>query len=227
MLGQRVACGILIGLISLCASCRAETDSDTNQEDKSVTIPLDQIWALNMPRTHKLTLERRGPQSEFVSDEGPTVEEIYISLQAMDYDQQLSPAFAVLGTGIEALNHANDVLAGRQKRRAFFTTNDEVSLVFFARGRHEHVHIRKAERLLGQTRIQYQLVPYLIGPQTTIHFAMIPLGRLPLGKMKVEMIRLSIDKQPNSSAYKPPSLEAESQIVSPPFQFTVTKSASD
>lgn len=213
-----------MGLVSLAVgiACTNATDNEEKSgKPEPVVTPLDQIWALNMPGTRKLTPERSGPQ--FVSDEGPTIEEIYISLQAMDYDQQLPPAFAVLGTGIEALNHANDVLARRQKRQTYFTTNDEVSLVFFARGRHEHVYIRKVERLLGRARVQYQLIPYLVGPQTTIHFAMIPLGKLPLGKMEVEMVCLPMEKQPNNSTYKPPSQALKSQIVSPSFQIAVNK----
>ncbi len=213
----------VLGLVWLAAGVGHACAGEKPSKAETVVIPLDQIWALHMPGARTLTPERSGPQSEFVSDEGPTVEKIYASLQKMEYDKQFSPGFAVLGTGNEALSHANDVLARRQKRRAHFTTNDEVSLVFFARGRHEHVYLRKVEHMFGLVRIQYQLVPYLISPQTTIHFALIPLGNIPEGEMKVEMVCLPMEKQPNNSTYKSPSQALISQIVSPSFQITISK----
>ena len=44
MLDRRVAFGILTMLFGLCASCNAETTTNNSQEDKSVTIPLENIW---------------------------------------------------------------------------------------------------------------------------------------------------------------------------------------
>jgi len=211
----------LVWLAAGMGCARAADGDEKPNKAETVVIPLDQIWALNMPGTRLLTPERNGPQ--FVSNEGPTVEEIFFFIQKMEYNKQLPPAFAVLGTGIEALNHANDVLARRQKRRINFTADEAMSLFFFARGRHEHVYLRKVERMPGKICIQYQFVPYLIGPQTTIHFAMIPIGKLPIGEMKVEMIGLPMEKQPYNSTYKLPSQDLGSQIVSPSFQIIVNK----
>jgi|GEM_PF-3950613 len=45
MPGPQVTFGVLMVLLTLCVNSHAETTTNGNQEDKSVTIPLDEIWA--------------------------------------------------------------------------------------------------------------------------------------------------------------------------------------
>ena len=157
--------------------------------EEVVTIPLETIWAYGMPGTHKLTPEPRSPNGEFVSAESQLVDGIYLSLYRLNPKQELMPSFAVSGTGIKALEKVNEVLANRKLSATNFTTTDDVSIAFYSAGRGSHVHVHEVERIGDKVFVRYMFVPHLISPQTSLHFVIIPLGKLPSGKIRVEMIR--------------------------------------
>lgn len=178
MLNQQVAIGVLMVLSGLCTSCHAETESDANQENKSVTIPLDQIWAYRMPGTQDVE-----------ALDGLLVTESRRAIGFLTPDnKQTRSAFAVLGTELDALREAHSVFTKKSRHRKTFPAGSDVSIVFFSAEFGRYVHIDLVERQDNVVRIHYRFVPHKTKERTK-HLALIPLGKLAAGKYRVKMIR--------------------------------------
>lgn len=189
--------------------------------EEKVDMSLDKVWALNMPGTHRLTLDRRGPQSGYVSKYGALAEAIYSFLLGKSDDPELGPVLVLEGSGLEALKNLKAVLDNKREASTSFSTKQEISVVFFAIGRHENVHLTRVLWTGSEVQLYYKFVPYLIGPQTTVHFAIIPLGKLPKGVVKVNLYRLPFAENSTISPYRIPTREEVKRIVCQPVEFKV------
>ncbi|HZZ28115.1 MAG TPA: hypothetical protein VFE46_08940 [Pirellulales bacterium] len=185
----RTLCIAFLACISLAAF------GDPPNQSSTVTIPLKDIWASNMPGTidvrdlepeaygsdaKKLPLEQY--QQAYKSSK---ITQIIISLEKQPYDQVASDGFAVEGTGKTALNAACDVIVEHKKPQKILVGQD-VSIVFFSREFNYYIHITEVTQQQNTFHIQYQFVPHDT-KDTTVHFALIPVGKLSGGVYSVEI----------------------------------------
>ncbi|MDZ4657140.1 MAG: hypothetical protein SH868_06125 [Bythopirellula sp.] len=181
----------------------------TSYAEDSVEIPLDQIWANSMPGTKKF--------SE-LNTQQPLVYEIREAIGFTQKDKDAKPAFAVLGTGLDALRGAHEVLVNKKKPRDTFPPGSEVSVVFFAHETQPYVHLHKVERQGKNINIYYRFVPHE-EEVTERYIAIIPLGKLPDGKYRMNVIR-----SPDAgNRLKKASEEAARRIVCGSFSFTISE----
>jgi hypothetical protein len=185
----------------------------TNYAEEVVKIPLDQIWANNMPGTRNIV--DLDIESWFVSH-------IREALGFPQKDKDAKPAFAVLGTGLDALRAAHEVLVNKKKPRETFPAGNEVSLVFFAHETQPYVHLHKVERQGNNVNIHFRFVPHE-EEVTERYIALIPLGKLSLGKYRVNIIRSPMPQNYIDLGFRPMSDEVARRIVCRSFSFSVSE----
>jgi hypothetical protein len=189
-----------------------------------VDIPLDKIWAADMPGTRNIReLEPRTPGDRHKY--GPLMRVIYREL--MEYYGRrgrvdAGRGFAVPGQDIAALNFAYDVLLDSEERPNVVPAGD-VSLVFYARRTGKYVYLEKAQREGTVIKLQYRFAVHRT-KEITAHFALISLGELTSGKYEVRMVQLPVKFPPDEDGpvFRPPLKdEIVTHIVSQPFSFEV------
>src|SRR5689334_3455301 len=191
----------------------------------SDTIPLSRIWAWNMPGTIDIRkvepalLEKVSSEEQQRRASRSLISQTLRPLTKFPAAQS-EPGFATKGIGIDALKNAHAVLASKEKPNKTFSPHDAVSLVFFSRLFGEYVHIKEIKRVANRVEIRYQFVPH-IDTEETVNFALIPLGKLPPGKVDVDVVRLPQDKKFDLLSITPVSKEMESRVVCKSFQFVV------
>lgn len=224
MLVRHVACGVMMVLFSLHLSCNAETTTNGNQEEKSVTIPLDQIWAWRMPGTRDIgTLEPNKPPNYAY---GPLLGEILRSLaDSRPENEEAKSGFAVRGTGMEALRHVHAVLVKGQKPSKAVSAGNEISLIIYSHQFGPYVHLDHVERDGSIFRIYYRFVPHET-EEVTEHLALISVGRLPTGKITVDIVRLPMEKKFSQWGFKPVSKADEFRTICKSFRFLVKQPSS-
>jgi hypothetical protein len=141
-------------------------------------------------------------------------------LQFSKPGQSAAQAFAVAGAGKDALREAAAVMSGKKKPQTSFSANSNVSVVFFSHSFNCYVHLDKVELQPGLIVISYRFVPHET-KQMSSHFALIPIGKLPPGEVKVDIKRLPMGKTFTDAGFKEPASSWESQVVAQPFRFTV------
>jgi hypothetical protein len=195
----------------------------TKNDAESVTIPLDKIWAYGMPGTRdvqELSKEQttNARRSLFAS----ISESAVIRADKLKWKGAARTGFAVAGTDATALRAAHAVLVEGAKPREVFSSDEKTSLVFFSEpASGARVHLRKVERRGNEIEISYLLDPY-IERDVSAAFALIPLGKLPVGKYQVAMRQLPREK------FVKPGLKALDEkwgreFVCKPFSFTISE----
>ena len=101
--------GIACLVVGLAVNGRA------NPKPEAVIIPLNRIWALEMPGT--LNIAELEPDKNPRSAHGPLLREIRRSLAPLREGEEAKPEFAVLGTGADALREAHAVIVDGQTPR--------------------------------------------------------------------------------------------------------------
>ena len=190
---------IALSIVIVVAGCAPS--NRRGEQSQTVTIPLDQIWAVDMPGTHdvrELEPEKFGERTRSLPtdqrfkllDESMT-DQIRVALRR-DRPSKGSAAqvgFAVIGTGREALEGAYDVLAKKKRPEDSFPLDSNVTLAFFSHLAGQYVHLKRIERHDTKIEVGYQVVPHMT-TNSTWHFALIPVGKLPIGKYEVQINQL-------------------------------------
>lgn len=196
-----------IALVFLLVSSISAQPPD--EKDEPVTILLDQIWANRMPGTKEI--------SRLVEQE-PRLTGISNALGFPPNNGEAKPAFAVQGRGLEALREAHSVIVDKKKPRDIIPAGSEVSVVFFTHETGPYVHLQKVERQGNNIDIHYKFVPHE-EEETERYIALIPLGKLPVGEYRVNVVR-----SPDAgSRLKKVSDEYAQRVVSRSFSFTVSE----
>jgi len=186
---------------------------------ETVVIPLEEIWAYNMPGTRDvLTLDRDqvpqrplgirvgGPPS-FISDKGKKI---------------AGPGFVVIGTGMEAWLATHAKLPEGQKYPETFPFGSELSVVFFSHGFNYYVHLLRVERQGNVITIRYRFIPHKTD-DFSAHFALISIGQLPPGRVEVKVIRSPIEKKIVEAGYQSVSIDDDHRVICKSFSFTIEK----
>jgi hypothetical protein len=200
--------------------------------EQSKEIPLDQIWAYEMPGTldvRELEPDRFGAKVRNLGSEEQIKRskesltfQIMKSMGVANRGVQVVPGFAVLGSGKEALRNAHTILVNGQKPRETFPANSKISLVFFSKVFGYYVHLDKVEREGTTITIKYFFVPHR-ETVTSTHFALIPLGELVAGEWQVDVARSPWPGSPKFSIHPEPAAEWDPIVVCRPFSFTIER----
>jgi hypothetical protein len=213
---------ILVGWL-LVTNAVAET---ANEQSKTTIIPLKKIWAWDMPGTTDVrSLEPQffgapiRTEAQLKQAEHSLISQSLRPL-ASDARQKAGEAFAVAGTGIEALENAHAVLAENREPRKSFSTKDELSVVFFSRISGTYIHIDKVQQQGQRIEIRYKFVPHIDG-HLTVNFAIIPIRTQSEGDVIVDIATLPLEKKFIDLGVAPISKESEARIVCKSFRFVV------
>ena len=162
----------------------------------AVEIPIDKIWAFNMPGTRDIRKLEPGEidkNSESVWKR--TVEALVgKSADATRKKESVGQGFAVAGNGLDALRRVNAVIATGETARSSFDPNDEISIVFFsylASG--NNVHVQEVSRKAGAIEVKFRLAPYF-ERNMSLSFTLIPVGKMPPGTYQVQFVQSPIAK---------------------------------
>jgi hypothetical protein len=204
-----VATGLATTVL-LFSAASAETRRDNGEV---ITIPLSEIWANNMPSTRDIGK---------LDPKRPLAYEIRRAIGFPPKDEEAKPGFAVMGTGLEALQEAHAVFVDKKKPRATFPAGSDVSVVFFTHETRPYVHLQKADRQGNKINVHWRFVPHET-EDMTIHVALIPLGKIPSGKYRVNVIRSEMPKKYIDLGFRPTSDKVARRIVCRSFSFTVSE----
>ena len=102
---------------------------------------------------------------------------------------------------------------------------EEVTLVIFSHPAAYFFRLKQVDREGNVFTVRYQFEPHF-SPESTVHFALIPLGKLPLGDYKVEMEQVPMAKQFQEAGFLRVHEARENNLVSRPFAFTVKEKPS-
>ena len=182
--------------------------------EEPMEIPLSEIWADSMPGTINI-FELEGAQSEY-----PLMQEIRAKHGFGTWTAKAGPAFAVAGTGQEALNNAHAVITGKQPPSKSFQQGRDTSIVFFDLASNNYVHLTKVVRDHNTIRVRYEFIPQ-VEEVLTRHFAIIPTGKLPRGHYKVDIAAEPFGQRFLDAGFKEIPDERKLPRVSSSFEFHV------
>jgi hypothetical protein len=184
-------------------------------------VPLSEVWS---------TLQR----NRFISDDQTTryigdlekgslrnktsLGEIKSKLNFRSLDRA-KPAFAVEGTGLEALTNAHTVIVGNKPAPLEISHNKDVSIVFSALGSPYYVALTSISREGTKLLIRYELIPRPEKDMPT-YLALIPIGRLSPGFYRVQIDHETYEKRFRAAGLSGPN-EHMLGRVSTSFAFTV------
>jgi hypothetical protein len=185
-----------------------------NSQPEPVEISLDTIWGLNMPGIRELETSDDHRLAKLIgairrklSDKPPQ-------------GQTAKACFAVTGAGPDALREAHSVLVDGKKPRQELPSGRDVSLVFFSHEFGRYVQLQRVLRDRNDIEIQYQFVPHK-SLELTVHFALIPLGKMIPGKVQVHIKQLPMDDEFRRSGWKSVEPEVAKRVICQSFSFSV------
>ncbi len=194
-------------------------DSDT------YTIPLNQIWALNMPGTKDMydleSVPNGLPEQEFLRRSA--ILRMVRNLQGTGNkgSDKYPVGFVVRGTDKVALELASNILTGKSKRQEIFPTGEELTLVFYTHSSGRYVRLDEVQRRGNDITIRYHFeTASAIGG--AVYVALIPLGKLGPSGYPV-WIKRSPPVYGRGAEYGPVSARLVKEIISDSFEFAVTK----
>lgn len=154
-------------------------------------VPLDSIWGHELRGTKDI--QGLGPESK------GRIEQVYRLLaKRPKQGQKAGPVIVVEGEGREALNNAYVAIRNRVKYKippqTLMREKVPLSLFFYTYigGRWvklESVEIDKAKPTITRVTIKYRFISHLT-LDSTVHFALIPIGEMPAGVVKVYVEQL-------------------------------------
>lgn len=202
---------VVIGLTIGSNFSNAEEDVEEQAKAETVVIPLDQIWAQDIPGTRDFRELLVEPLLE---------KERLVCSVASKSGKSLKAGFAVRGKGLEALRQVRPVLVEKEKPQQTFLEDTEISVFFFSHQATSYVHLHRVERIGNVINIRYRFVPH-DSENMSGHSALIPLGKLPSGKYRVNVIQSPMEQKYVDWGFRPISEEIARRIVCHSFSFVV------
>jgi len=217
-------------------SVTAAAEPPKEQAD-TLTIPLDQMWAFDMPGTEDIrelepailrkNLQKLPTAEQFKLLRKAIISKIAESLstEAPSWPREGGKAekgFAASGSSVEVVHRAFAALVDGDAPRATFSTDDRIHLFFFSHSFESYVYIRQVVQRGNAIEIRYSVVPHT-ERHVTPNFAIIPLGNLPAGKYDVTIIPLPLDQKYKQAGFKPMSEDWLRRMVCGSFSFDVER----
>jgi len=203
-----LVCGFIVA--ALCAPVLAVDGLSLDV----VNIPLDRVWALQIPGT--VEVSKIVPNAQKI-----IIEDIRRSLsQELPKGRQAGPVFAVTGSEIEALKQAEETIVHGKKPKQSFRVHDEISIIFFSRLFGQYVYLDAIVKTGNEIQVTYRFVPHEEAVLTE-HFALIPVGRLPARKYEVKIVQIPMDVKLLELGFQPPASDVVTSIVCQSSEFEV------
>ncbi|MCI0331660.1 MAG: hypothetical protein L0228_00365 [Planctomycetes bacterium] len=210
--------------------------ADESNEDRDVQIiPLDQIWGYNLPGTKDIAgipLPEKpgfGQSLDFLRRQREhNIEQIRRALTAKHPTEQATPGFVLhrqpdFQTLLGASNRLRGLLHDHPKEVRVtgerYRAGEETTLVFFSHPLSYYMRLRNVERQDNEITVQYEFEPHTT-PEVTVHFALIPLGKLPAGKYQVRFEQIPLAQKYRDIGFEPVEPDAW-MIVCRPFSFEI------
>lgn len=225
----------LISVFVLILFSQRNASSETPQDQpKATIIPLDQIWGYEMPGTRDIReLEPKRQTGNMPTEEvirGSLILQIRQALgNRPKAGEQAGPALVVVGTGKEALKNAHAAIMAKDKKESVpirqqlearvLPFDAELSVVFYSYMCGRYVRIISVEQSEKLITVKYQLVSHITGDMT-IHFALIPLGKLHQGAVQVKIMQVP---SVNTEGQRATPLQNVESIICDGFTFAVEK----
>ena len=201
-------------VVVACSTFAALADSPSD----TVTIPLKDIWALEMRGSGTKDVVNLEPDEPGVNSFRERIAKQLGHSIPGEIPPKLRSGFAVSGTGHTALEEARAVFEDRKKPDDCFPSNCFVSVIFSSLEFSWYVRLTDVERQGNKIQIHYQFVLH-VTQDLSQHFAIIPFGKLPDGKYQVEMIQDPVEKQ--FAEFNPLVEGKGAEIICKPFSFLV------
>jgi hypothetical protein len=225
----------------------AKADADgygepTRDSEETIEIPLSEIVGGSSLRglEPELFIERNTPEKRAEYSTPEKLQEIrdkaesslaYQIEQAMNKDlldtdpdikvKTPAPGFAVVGRDRAALAGIHKVVVEGKEPQHSFSSDDDISLVFFTLTTNAGVRLIRVERFGSKINIQYVLIiTGTLGMFPRLYI--IPVGQLPGGEYEVNLLR-ALKEEPKYARRGYPAYEegVEEGFVCKPFHFVV------
>jgi hypothetical protein len=129
--------------------------------------------------------------------------------------------FAVGGREVEALRQVHDILVKGKEPEESFLASSEISVVFFSYQGRRFVHLNRVDRRGREIDIGYRFVPHET-EDMTVHFALIPLGKLSAGEYQVNVVQSPMARKYRRH-HEPTSGALARRIVCNSFSFSISE----
>jgi hypothetical protein len=218
------------------------------QESPEVEIPLESVWALDMPGTRDVFgidlmnfAERNSPGwgfEEFRSERESSIGSIRTSLASWPAGKEALPGFVVgrktdygalrsvgmaLSRGLKA-SYPRAMLAREITERLFgtysFPSGSESTLVFFTHPSSYYVRLDRVTRRGNTFTVHYKAEPHYTA-ESTVHFALIPMGQLPAGEYQVRYEQVAMERKYLDRGFIPFSPQQQARLICRNFNFVV------
>ena len=183
---------IVLALIPYCSisiaeeTPRGESPAHLGEEDPAAErIPLDQIWALNMPGTQNVKdlYTHKDLRNTAISK----IHEVLF--RSGEVRAKAGPCFLVMGEGKEALLNAAKVIVDGTPPAKTLPPDKNVWLVFYSYPASGYVHLQSVRQTRTEVTVRFHVVTHRSADSTS-HFAIIPLGKLPAGQVDIKVIEV-------------------------------------
>jgi hypothetical protein len=213
----------------------------------AIEIPLDQVWGFDLPGTRDvagLTLpvvdEKKQPGIDHESyrmQRAAFIEQIRQQLTTKPGSMDALPGFVLSRTpDFYTLRTVSSRLAITKKmgmpgykpspfglmQASPLPPSEEITLVIFSHPCSYFFRLKQVERDANTFTVRYQFEPHY-SPESTVHFALIPLGKLPIGDYRVKMEQLPMEKQWQEAGFLRVHDARARNLVSLPFSFSVAE----
>jgi len=233
MSGRGLSVGLLILLLhmSFGTFSHAESGPEDPQAIDTIHIPLGKVWAYKMPGTRDIEQIPFDDYPGKWSKGGPTAEEfrsrtiksLRATLSSRLPDRETRTGEAVrLPPGGSALRAIGRSVVGKSPLRNLLVEGGETTILFFSHPCNYFVHLQRVTRRGNVIHIAYQFVPHK-SPLPTVHFALIPLGKLPPGDYQVEISQIPLDQQYIDGGFLPVTDAMAKRLVCRSFSFRIWK----
>lgn len=207
---SRIAAVGIVAVSLLVSSAAAECTAKDQTE-----IPLENVWAFRMPSTRDVYAMTRDGYSLLF-------DQIRGALSTLpEKGSKAKPSFIVAGDDVAALKAAKEVLADGKPPRTSFRSDEELHVLFSSRLCYAYVHLDSVQRFKSNIEIRDSFVPHEESVMTE-HFALIPLGRLPRGKYRIDIIRSPVSPELIAQGFVPTSDSVADSTVCKSSEFEVT-----
>ncbi len=163
----------------------------TEEDPVAERIPLDRIWALDMPGTQDV--QELDPRKDVHVKDMTAVAKICRSIMDRTYRTKerpkAGPCFLVPGEGKEALRNATKVLVDNALPEKTLPAGEKFSLVFYSHPAPGDAVLHSVRHSGEHVTVRFQVVTRQ-SANVSVHFALIPLGKLSAGKITVEVVEV-------------------------------------
>lgn len=203
--------GACVVVVCLGAVLGAESANDAI----TLVVPLDSVWALNMPGTKDVLKIDNGAYRGLVGEMRRSLH------QPNGKSGTAGKVIVVSGQGAMALKEAGKELIEGRSGRGRVRETEEISVLFYSRLFALDVRLESIEIRNQRIRIVYGLNEHEEA-YVDEHFGLIPLGKLPAGKYEVLIEPSLTARELVSRGFKAPA-ETMAKVVCESSTFDVTR----